>query len=187
VRKNRLFFLGLTIVLLVALTYTAWVSGLTSRWFYIHEVQITGGERADLHSLDSLIEAYHGQSLFSHDARPLGDAVMALPWVKGVAIGPVFPGKLRLSVDEHQPLYSLWSGKEWYIFCKHGKRLPLHRNQDLGLLPQLAVEANNSGHNTPLENDPSLWKCMNLLSCSMKNTPSHIATQQKLLWPTMGV
>lgn len=70
--------------------------------------------------LDELLDSYRGASLIFLDVENLNSQINGLPWISRTSVQKVWPGTIRVSVVEHEPV-AIWN--EISVLNSEGKPL----------------------------------------------------------------
>jgi len=75
--------------------------------FRISAVRITGQREIDEADVLDTLSIHSGQSLFFYDAAAARERLQSIPWVQDVSVMKLYPGTLRVIIDERVPA-ALW-------------------------------------------------------------------------------
>ncbi|MBL4638944.1 MAG: cell division protein FtsQ/DivIB [Kordiimonadaceae bacterium] len=75
--------------------------------FVLSNVEITGLGRTTKNDVLARLDVDNGMPILGIDLESIQARVEALPWVRHAVVSRVFPGDLRVQVEERQP-YALW-------------------------------------------------------------------------------
>lgn len=75
--------------------------------FRISAVRITGQREIDEADVLDTLSIHSGQSLFFYDATAARERLQSIPWVQDVSVMKLYPGTLRIIIDERVPA-ALW-------------------------------------------------------------------------------
>jgi cell division protein FtsQ len=77
---------------------------LHSPWLSVHEIEIVGADRVDATGRLEGAGIGPGAIMIWLDTTAVEEAILADPWVVGVAVERVFPNRLVVEVDERRPI-----------------------------------------------------------------------------------
>jgi cell division septal protein FtsQ len=94
---------GIAGVLLLSAAHV--VKGIVrSGEFALDRVEIAGAKRASAETIRRTLEAYRGTNLFQIDLEAIERTVRRDPWVRNATVKRVFPGTLRVTLEERTPV-----------------------------------------------------------------------------------
>lgn len=101
---------GLLLTLVAGLTLSRWLDDPAR--FPVTNVDIMGTlDYADREALQGQIARIAGQGFYALDIDGLHSEVESFPWVAGARISRVWPGRVSVEVEEHEPA-ALWNQHE---------------------------------------------------------------------------
>lgn len=99
-RWRRILWFGLVLGLVAALVWTV----LWSPWLRLRSVEVRGVHRIEASQVQALASPDVGRAMVGVSTDALAQRVRALRLVKGVAVERVWPGSLRIVIDERRPV-----------------------------------------------------------------------------------
>lgn len=72
--------------------------------FAVHSIEVEGNRRAETAELLALSELRRGMNIFALDASRAARAMEVHPWIRRAEVVRHIPGRLRVFVEEHEPI-----------------------------------------------------------------------------------
>jgi cell division protein FtsQ len=116
---------------------------MTSPYFALKTLTITGAARAEQPDLQKLGGLFPGQNLWQLDVDAVRKSLAAHPWVKSVEVERHFPSTVSVKISEHHPVAMVALG-ELYLLDEDGepfKRVVPADDLDLPLVTGVDREA----------------------------------------------
>jgi cell division protein FtsQ len=100
----------------------AWVL-LGSSWLVVDEVEVVGESRLTAAQVLAAADVELGTPLARVDTGAVGERVRALGPVASVSVTRDWPGTIRVTVVEREPVVAVGKGRAWTLFDGTGTRL----------------------------------------------------------------
>ena len=130
-----ILFAGNTVLIVGAITGSYYFLA-TSSVFKLKEVELSGSFRHTTQKgVEKLAEAPLGKNLFTINLNRLEENVRRHPWIKRVEVRRQLPGKIRIHVEEYEPMAIIRAGDD-YLMSFEGK---IFKKLRAGEAPDLPV------------------------------------------------
>lgn len=101
-------------VLAVAVRYSyRWF--LTTSYFSLREIVVTGEKRAKREEIINLSGARTGGNILAMDLKRVAERIESQPWIESASVRRVLPGGLSIEVKEREPFAILKAGRVFYL------------------------------------------------------------------------
>ena len=121
-RRGQLRRVGWVLAGVAPFALVAWVL-LGSSWLVVDKVVVTGESRLSAAQVVSAVDVRLGTPLARVDTGAVAARVRALGPVASVSVSRGWPGTLKVTVVEREPVVAVGSGKAWSLYDGTGTRL----------------------------------------------------------------
>jgi cell division septal protein FtsQ len=129
-------------VFLIGIFVIAQVIFLSSDFFKLRTVEVTGSERISQEEFMKTIKVPWGSNIAFLSLEPFRSRLEKMLWVKGVQVKKIYPGGLKIQVKERNPVICAASAGDmetWYSIDEEGVVLGLLSQDSKAELPHLVM------------------------------------------------
>ncbi|HEY4716976.1 MAG TPA: FtsQ-type POTRA domain-containing protein [bacterium] len=100
------------LVIFIALIWGAYTFFLTSPYFAIKKIEVSGVRQVDRGDIEEFLSVTEGSNIFTADVNALRQKVEAYPWIDKAEVTRILPDSILVEIEEHVPvaLVSLQGG-----------------------------------------------------------------------------
>jgi len=126
---------------------------LTSPYFYINKIEISGLQHLDRDILDDFINIPPGTNIFTVSVDKIRKKVENHPWVKNAAVSRQIPDVIEIKVEEYEPVAMVdYDGVLYYVDIE-GKVFKKIESSEKIDFPLISISQKNKMTNQEFENN----------------------------------
>lgn len=175
----------LTIAALVVAVRYSYEWFLTTSYFTLKEIVITGEKRAKREEIINLSGAAIGGNIFAMDLKRMVERIESQPWIETASIRRVLPGGLSIEIKEREPFAILKTGRLFYL-DRGGKPFKALDEGDAAGYPVITGLSKEEIERDEPARD-ALMKCFEFIETEAGGWPKELAISEIMLSSSHGI
>lgn len=155
-RLRKILILGVKVSILGAIALFLWgiyTYILTSPYFYINRIEISGLKHLDRDSFEDFINIPPETNIFIVSVDEIRKKAESYPWVKNAAVSKQIPDVIEIMIEEYEPVAMIEYDGELYYIDREGKvfkRIEVNEKMDY---PLISITPRKEMNKEELENN----------------------------------
>ena len=119
-KKKNIFLWVLLFVFLT--TYNLDLKkGPISSFFQIKKIEVNGVKNGDVNEIEKRLEVFKGENIITVDSKQFFKTIANLNFVRDIKVKKIYPDKIKIKIEEHNPIALFVNNKKKYILTYSGK------------------------------------------------------------------
>lgn len=95
--------------------------GPIDSFFHIKKVEIDGIKNSNLDEIQERLKIFNEENLITIDKKKIITAIADLDFVRDIKIKKIYPNKIKVTIDEHNPIGVFLDNQNKYVLVENGK------------------------------------------------------------------
>ncbi len=119
-KKKNIFLWVLLFVFLT--TYNLDLKkGPINSFFQIKKIEVNGVKNGDVNEIEKRLEVFKGENIITVDSKQFFKTIANLNFVRDIKVKKIYPDKIQIKIEEHNPIALFVDNKKKYILTYSGK------------------------------------------------------------------
>tara|TARA_B100001996_G_C18654157_1_gene590557 strand:- start:904 stop:1578 length:675 start_codon:yes stop_codon:yes gene_type:complete len=119
-KKKSIFLWFLLFIFLTTYNFD-FEEGPINSFFTIKKIEVNGIQNANPSVIQERLDIFHGKNIIILDSKQLIKTIAGVDFVKDIKIKKIYPDKIKIIINEYNPVGIFVDNKEKYILFENGK------------------------------------------------------------------
>ena len=119
-KKKNIFLWILLFILLTTYNFNL-EKGPIDSFFHIKKVEVNGIKNANINEIQERLKMFNEKNIITIDHKKIVTAIVDVDFVKDIKIKKIYPNKIKVTINEHNPIGVFVDNENKYILAENGK------------------------------------------------------------------
>ena len=145
-KKKNIFLWFLLFIFLTTYNFNLEKDPIDS-FFHIKKIEVDGIKNGNIDEIQERLKIFNEENIITIDQKKIITTIADLDFVKDIKIKKIYPNKIKIIIDEYNPIGVFVDGESKYVLAENGKIIKNYKEK-FKLLPSIYGE--NANKSFPL-------------------------------------